>query len=215
MGTRGAIGFISDKKEYITYNHFDSYPDGLGNDVLNFLNSTRLTVDVMKERVKEIRLINERKDEPTDEDIKKCMLAKTVNTGVSEQSFQDWYCLLREAQGKLDKYLEVGIMPDNHDFLLDSLFCEWAYIINLDTSKLEVYKGFNRNQNGKGRYAKKYLKTEHRETVEYYGVTLVAEIDLFNLPKAFGEYYNEDDDSYSLKLIYDEEWKNEEITLDE
>lgn len=64
---------------------------------------------------------------------------------------------------------------DYHTFLYDSLFCEWAYIINLDTKKLEIYKGFNKNPNAKGRYADHYAyDDDHR----YCGVALVKEIPL-------------------------------------
>ena len=30
------------------------------------------------------------------------------------------------------------------DFAQDSLFCEWAYVIDFDTNTFEVFKGFNR-----------------------------------------------------------------------
>ena len=30
MGTRGAYGFRINDKDKVTYNHFDSYPDGFG-----------------------------------------------------------------------------------------------------------------------------------------------------------------------------------------
>ena len=68
---------------------------------------------------------------------------------------------------------------DEHRFLLDSLFCEFAYIINLDSKKLEVYEGFNLNPNAPGRYAKYYFN-KNREKV-YYGVTLVEELNLSDL----------------------------------
>lgn len=31
-------------------------------------------------------------------------------------------------------------MIDNVSFLQDSLFCEWGYVINLDTNVLEIYR---------------------------------------------------------------------------
>lgn len=37
MGTRGIMGFVVDGQEKLTYNHYDSYPDGLGLDVLRWL----------------------------------------------------------------------------------------------------------------------------------------------------------------------------------
>ena len=30
-------------------------------------------------------------------------------------------------------------MENGNDFITDSLFCEWAYIINLDTNKFEIF----------------------------------------------------------------------------
>ncbi len=59
MGTRGAVGFVLDEKEKITYNHFDSYPSGLGCDVLNYLNSIK-DFNKLNEHVRNIRLIDEK-----------------------------------------------------------------------------------------------------------------------------------------------------------
>ena len=64
---------------------------------------------------------------------------------------------------------------DYKTFLYDSLFCEWAYIINLDTKKLEIYKGFNKNPNAKGRYANHYAYDDDKR---YCGIALVKEIPL-------------------------------------
>lgn len=40
MGTRGAYGFYKDGQNKLTYNHFDSYPEGLGNTVVDFCRAT-------------------------------------------------------------------------------------------------------------------------------------------------------------------------------
>ena len=37
MGTRGLIGLIIAGKRHAAYNQFDSYPDGLGRDVVKFI----------------------------------------------------------------------------------------------------------------------------------------------------------------------------------
>jgi hypothetical protein len=212
MGTRGAVGFISNGIEKITYNYFDSYPEGLGNNVLNFLH-TIINFEELKIKVNNIILVDG-KGEPTIKQIKHCIAAKTADMEVREQSYKDWYCLLRHTQGNLEKYFEVGIMLDSKDFLFDSLFCEWAYIINLDTYKLEIYKGFNEDQNGKGRYASQHRE---RDGNQYYGVKLIYEVDLFNLPKEFEVHCNDEVDKSYLELIYgyDEGWKNIKLQLDE
>lgn len=37
MGTRGIVGLIIDTQIKASYNHFDSYPSGLGLDVVKFV----------------------------------------------------------------------------------------------------------------------------------------------------------------------------------
>lgn len=142
MGTRGLTGFICDSKWLATYNHWDSYPEGLGMQVLNFCKSI-INWDDVKEQVRGVDLVKEG-SKPTRN--QKKMYEDYSNTGVSEGSLNDWYCLLRELQGvgilKAIADNRVWHMIDSHNFIQDSLFCEWAYIIDLDEMKLRVYKGF-------------------------------------------------------------------------
>jgi len=140
MGTRGLCGFRVDNKDYLAYNHFDSYPEGLGRDVVNFLKDKNL--DVLKEQVRSLVLVNE-DDRPTLGQIEKCREIKTIDLGVSSGVTSDWYCLLRKAQGDLQAYLDLGFMPDNKEFLENGLFCEWAYQIDLDKETLSVFKAGN------------------------------------------------------------------------
>ena len=37
MGTRGLLGFILRGKRHAAYNHWDSYPNGLGKDIVAFI----------------------------------------------------------------------------------------------------------------------------------------------------------------------------------
>lgn len=172
MGTRGAIGFRLGAKDKVIYNHFDSYPTGIGYCVFNFMKHMNLAT--IRDKVKAIKLVNEH-EKPNDLDIQR--LKKYANLGVSEQSYSDWYCLLHRAQGNLQAYLDCGYMIDNQNFLKDSLFCEWAYIINLDESVLEIYKGFNKDKNALGRYA-----LQKKDKQGYCGVRLITRqhLNFFN-----------------------------------
>lgn len=182
MSTRGGYGFIIDGKEKISYNHLDSSLSGLGNKMLNFINNADL--EEVKKQVRALILVTH-KIKPTQDQMQKCIKLGLYNKNIADKSADEWYCLLRNAQGDLKLLLDVGYMEDYSWFLNDSLFCEWAYIINLDTNKFEVYKGFNTNSNGKGRYANSIsLKRFNLEESLYYGVTLIAEYDLDNLPKS-------------------------------
>lgn len=167
MGTRGAYGYLVDGQEKVAYNHFDSYPSGLGTEVLNYIRNH--TVEEMREVAKRITFITDEVP-PTKEQIKR--FKKFADLEVSSKDLSEWYCLLRESQGNLESFHEgLDVMKDSKDFLADSLFCEYAYIINLDTNELEVYKGFNQNKNAQGRYA-------HLQDGDYHGVKLVSIVGL-------------------------------------
>jgi hypothetical protein len=168
MGTRGAYGFVLNGREIATYNHYDSYPEGLGVEVLGFVSET--SDKELRQIAEGIELVDE-SFKPTKEQVEACK--EWTDLGVSNQSVEDWYCLLRKAQGNF-LALKNGLrfMIDSSTFLLDSLFCEWAYLINLDTGKLEVYEGFNKNPLAAGRYAQFTVDRELR----YYGVALLDEV---------------------------------------
>ena len=97
---------------------------------------------LMKDIFARLVMVNE-SDAPSDEMIDK--FQGFANTGVGRGTAQDWYCLLRELQGELNKLKAIdGEIPmiDKHDFIKDSLFCECAYIIDLDEEVLEFWIGF-------------------------------------------------------------------------
>lgn len=181
MGTRGAVGFRVGKQDKVTYNHFDSYPSGLGQEVLDFIQAN--SVESLTKAAENIQMID-MSVKPTKEQIKVC--EPWTDLTVSEQSTEDWYCLTRLAQGNLNAYVEgLPYMNDSSSFLLDSLFCEYAYIINLDSKKLEFYSGFNQKQREcKGRYAS--LKREGRDS-GYFGVVLIMQIPLESIMEANSE----------------------------
>jgi len=123
MGTRGVCGFRINEKDYLTYNHFDSYPSGLGVEI------ARMLKDINWDNIKspEITLVDE-DIPPTQEQIEECKMFH--NSSVSSGQLTEWYSLLRSAQGAtglkaiLDGKLKY--MIDNSSFIEDSLFCEWG-----------------------------------------------------------------------------------------
>ena len=138
MGTRGCYGFKKNGEDKLTYNHYDSYPSYLGEHVAEFCKSTSITE--MNEIFDRIVLVDEM-SKPTKKQVVECI--EYYDGTVSTQSVEDWYCLLREVQGDLNVYKNgLRYMIDSCDFIKNSLFCEYAYIINLDTNCLEFWVGF-------------------------------------------------------------------------
>lgn len=192
MGTRGAVGFKLDQKEVIFYNHFDSYPDGLGRDMVDYVRSVK-DWDKIRDQVANFEAIDEG-TEPTQAHIDRAYELGTVNLSVSNRSEKDWYCLTREAQGDLGKQLELGFGVLGNEFPYDSLFCEYAYIINLDTMELEFYEGFNKDRNAEGRYAIGQFPSGNAISDEYGGVVLKGEAPLNAIPDDWQErFYPEEE----------------------
>ena len=165
MGTRGTYGFRKNNVDKTTYNHFDSYPSGLGKQISEFFADADLVK--LGEVFDSIQLVKH--DDIVTEDIAETIPAELSNFNVNGGK-KTFYCYLRNAQGDLSAYLKgLKYMIDNHDFITDSLFCEWGYIVNLDTGKLEVWRGFQKSPTEGNRYG-----TTHDEG-GYYPCKMVAE----------------------------------------
>lgn len=189
MSTRGLIGFRHNGQDFLTYNHSDSYPECLGVEAL------ALTKSLIKEpglkwvrkMLEAVKTVAPDSAKPTPEDIQ--ALQEYTNTCVGEQSEEDWYCLTRGLQGDLKEMLKCGYMLVNNDFIYDSLFCEYAYIINLDEEVLEVYKGFNQGRPGEeSRYVFDPNKiSEHRRTKpieeQYFPCSIAVKFPFTSLPQ--------------------------------
>lgn len=154
MSTRGAVGIRFNETDKVAYNHFDSYPTGLGQEILNWLKDKDM--EQLKTVFENVVLTEEHNEYGWDNELK---------------SFQN----------------AVG-------FLYDSLFCEYAYIINLDTGKLEFYTGFNRNKEAKGRYANCPKPYELSDGSLMYGVKLVKQIPLKEI--FVGKWKTDEDKSF-------------------
>eukprot|EP01084_Bolivina_argentea_P254840 428523_1 len=147
MGTRGIHAFYFKGKLYVVYNQFDSYYDGLGNDLLSEL---RAALEIDPELKNWIALILQLKPtvyEPTPEDIQN--LKQYTDLTVSNQSEQDWYCLLRKCQGSFIKVLNSGYIQDGiltqhfNDLKFDDWGAEYGYILNLDDWTFEYKSMYN------------------------------------------------------------------------
>lgn len=173
MGTRGILGVRKDGKDKIAYNHFDSYPECLGQQTIEELHDLLKDRAAFEKQVTAWQEIDENK-KPTPEQIEKCK--PFTDLGVSRCSTDDWYCLLRKAQGSLKKMLAAGFYDDHAEFAGDSLMCEWGYVANLDENVLEFYQGFNHDKNAKGRYVNVKEAYKASSGDEYYGIALLGVI---------------------------------------
>lgn len=174
MGTRNSVIVIANNEPKIAkYCQWDGYPSGRGIELLEVLHKHKDNFSGMKEKVSGVKSLT--KDE-IDERWKSLGNDSFMTTNPH---------LLRDMGGGelLDLIMEDKV-NETHlyvDFVGDSLFCEWAYVVDLDKNTLEVYKGFNQTPlTPEDRF---FDKTE--EGSEYHPVKLVVEYSLNDLPEGY------------------------------
>lgn len=141
MSTRGYMGLKKKGELKGQYNHWDSYFSGLGKEIIETLNTIPKSelIDRLNKTYDNITLVDEN-TEPTLDMVDYALKHGLYDNKVSTQSVKDVYCLFRNCQGDLQAYLDgLKYMLNGNDFLKDSLFCEYGYVINLDTNTLDIY----------------------------------------------------------------------------
>ena len=144
MSTSGTLGFINKNIYKGVYNHSDSYPSGLGQDVVNFCRSVK-NWKTFKKNYEKIRFVDGDYT-PTTQEIEENK--RYANITVGEQKLTDMYCLLRNLQGSptleaINKG-SITLLLDRSNFIKNSLSCEYGYVINLDVNGLFICVGFQR-----------------------------------------------------------------------
>lgn len=192
MGTRHLI-MIMHKGEYEVsqYGQFDGYPNGRGVAVLEILRNT--TPDKFREKMANVSHYTLLGLHKRFERVEK-LTAKYQKQGIPnprEKAYEEWakenkiltreFCenVLTTILGN-DKNETIKVKLDL-EFAAASLFCEWAYVIDLDKETLEVYRGFNKKQLG-SRDRFKFLEEFRDMQTEYHPIKLVASFDLNQLP---------------------------------
>ena len=118
---------------------------------------------------------------------------------------------LDEDDDSLDPYDNVSCIfrkkfSPSERSMHDSLFTEWAYVINVDSRMLEVYRGFNKDSNAAGRYASSFVELPWCVD-KYYGVRLAREIPLEDILSGKLEKFTVEDEEKIIeeeKKMYDE-----------
>ena len=133
MGTRHLIAvFYKGEYRIAQYGQWDGYPSGQGVDVLKFLRK-EMKLPLFHERLLALREI-------TEAEIDKVNALgdgwQTEYPHLSRDAGSD--ILLMVQKGVRDNAVKLYI-----DFAGDSLYCEYAYVIDFDKGTFEIFKGFN------------------------------------------------------------------------
>ena len=148
MGTRNLTMVISNGETKVAqYGQWDGYPEGQGATALNFLINNDMVE--FKHKLNSVKFINESKQKEIDKFVKSIGSDNGWMTGEQANQYRDKYPLLSRDNGAdilemiMESTEDVNWVTDSSEFAGDSLFCEWAYVIDLDKNTFEVYQGFN------------------------------------------------------------------------
>lgn len=111
MGTRGAVGIRLGGIDKIGYNHYDSYPDGLGKEVIMYLKCK--SVDMLKRVFDEIELDDSADDDGWDWN-EHCFNKKFQDYGsfMADSLFNEWSYIVNLDEGVLEIYKGFNKNPD-------------------------------------------------------------------------------------------------------
>jgi len=188
MGTRNLI-MVYRNGEYkvAQYGQWDGYPSGQGLSILEYLRD-KADMKKFRENVAKCCWITDQKykeywlefghDIDNSNGFVSCELSDKFNAKHPElDRSTEWEILPMIEQS------ENGLELDNRfEFVANSLFCEWAYVIDLDKNTLEVYEGFNTTPLPESERFSALEPYEAYDETKYYPVKLKAEFNLDLLP---------------------------------
>jgi hypothetical protein len=151
LGTRH-ITIVELKEEYrvAQYGQWDGYPGGQGLTVFNFIKenlSAPEDIEEFKTIIDSTRFLTSQELQDRWVECGADPESDMVSMDVSHAFMKKYPELSRDTGAEVLALIlneDARLLKDSIDFVGDSLFCEWGWLINLDTEELEVYGGFNK-----------------------------------------------------------------------
>ena len=195
MGTRNLVCVMKDREYRVAqYGQWDGYPDGQGIDVLKFLKTYN--------KEKFLNNLDKYIQFGTDEQIQEQWIqCGSDGSGWCTSDISDKHDQLFPENSRntgagilsiIAKTKKKLLLQNTIDFAVDSLFCEFVYVVDFDKNTYEIYEGFNENfLDPNERFS--FLinnKTEEEHIldkltgneIKYFPVKLIKTFDLDNLP---------------------------------
>lgn len=184
MGTRNLTVVVANGETKVAkYCQWDGYPSGQGAIILNFLSKVlrgdRNRIESFKDKV-----VNNTHFISSDEvnyKWKECGANDSglVSFDISDEFLKRYPSLHRNTGGSIldiiNRSNNVVDLENDENFVKDGLFCEWAYVVDLDQNTLEVYKGVYDDKEAP-------IIPKNRFTDKDGQVKLLKTFNLINLP---------------------------------
>lgn len=188
MGTRNLTAVMAEGEYKIAqYGQWDGHPSGVGITILGFLSEAG-NIDKLRAALSKVRFIDLKgrdKDFVESYNANAPKLLGDPDNRTPEQ--KHWFSTYssRDIAGEILGAVSSSsdneiLLRNNIGFAGNSLFCEYAYIIDLDAEIFEVYEGFNQEKVIEGRFISSSEDAEKSEG--YEPVKLIKSYKLSELP---------------------------------
>lgn len=177
MGTRHITAVVSEGQFVVAqYGQWDGYPTGAGNDIVAIISGK---IDQLRGSLKYIvpvdsgtveRYWSECGAQDWGSNMETCRRFKVKHMTLDRDIGPDVLNILIHTEDPVELYLNVG-------FIAYGLFCEWVYVVDLDSNTFEIYQGFQTHPSG-NRFSSMFEGTING----YYPPKLVATYPLDDLP---------------------------------
>lgn len=168
MGTRHLIlAVIDGEYKLAQYGQWDGYPDGQGMKVVDFLKNADL--DAFKDGLRKTIFLDESVSR-SDEEWEKLYIDNPQFSRDNGARILQMICDIPSL-----------LLRNNIEFAGDSLFCEFAYLIDMDNNILEIYTGFNYSPlTSSDRF--NFLPSKRGQSGTYYPIKIVGAYSFDDLP---------------------------------
>lgn len=162
MGTRHLTAVIlNDEYKVAQYGQWDGHLSGQGETIFEFLHKVYYgyyDYDQFKKNISKCTFITQKDIDKKYEELGVCLNDGFITCDDSDKFKSEYPALNRDIGADILKFIyrdenvkiinkkETIELSSSLNFAADSLFCEFAYVVNLDTEELEIYTGFNREK---------------------------------------------------------------------
>lgn len=182
MGTRGLTVVIQDGTHKVAqYGQWDHYPTGQGADAVAILQTDDAIENIRKALT---RFVSQEEHQALYDEVLPEAAGSDWLTPEQANKFNAAHPQFSRDNGAkiLGLVADAGAagttlaLSDQIEFAKDSLFCEWAYVVDLDQNRFEIYKGFQQEPHTEGRFA------SYEQDRGYFPVRLIKSYPLDALP---------------------------------
>lgn len=182
MGTRNLTAvYLDGEYKVAQYGQWDGYPSGQGITCLHFLRD-KCRLDQFREKVRKVEFITkeERNSLLKEFGMKEDGLISLEDYDRFKHEYPE---LHRDMAADVLEYIQEGRdgmrLENGITFAANSLFCEYAWVIDLDAGTFEGYVGFNQSPLTPD---DRFFFLSEYEDDGYHGVKLVAKWPIEELP---------------------------------